>query len=191
DSLVTVDLATRRQTARVPLYSPEPPSLVSGRRFLYDARLTSSHGDSACGSCHIFGDKDDLAWDLGNPDNPVLENPNPFAGATPRDTSFHPIKGPMTTQSLRGLANQGPMHWRGDRTGGFEPGGDPLDEEAAFMAFNVAFEGLLGRAAPLTDEEMKAFTEFALQLTYPPNPIRALDTSLTPAQQRGRDYFLT
>ena len=24
----------------------------------------------------------------------------------------------MTTQSLRGMANHGPMHWRGDRTGG-------------------------------------------------------------------------
>ena len=34
------------------------------------------------------------------------------------DPDFHPMKGPMTTQSLRGMANHGPMHWRGDRTGG-------------------------------------------------------------------------
>lgn len=27
------------------------------------------------------------------------------------------MKGPMTTQSLRGLKGNGPMHWRGDRTG--------------------------------------------------------------------------
>ena len=32
---------------------------------------------------------------------------------------FHPMKGPMTTQTLRGLANSGPMHWRGDRSNGF------------------------------------------------------------------------
>jgi len=81
------------------------------------------------------------------------------------------------------------MHWRGDRSGGFLPGGDPLDETAAFEAFNGAFEGLLGRTGPLTDEEMHSFADFALQLTYPPNPIRALDNSLTPAQQRGRAYF--
>jgi DNA-binding beta-propeller fold protein YncE len=190
DSLVTVDLPTRTEQARVALYNPEPASLVNGRRFLYDARYTSSHGDSACASCHIFGDLDGLAWDLGNPDGTVLQNPNPFILLPPGvDTSFHPMKGPMTTQSLRGLANHGPMHWRGDRTGGAEPGGDPLDETAAFEAFNVAFEGLLGRTAPLTGEEMQAFAEFALQLTYPPNPIRALDNSLTDAQQRGRVYF--
>ena len=47
----------------------------------------------------------------------------------------------MTTQSLRGMANHGPMHWRGDRTGGNDPGGDALDEDAAFKKFNVAFDG--------------------------------------------------
>ena len=40
----------------------------NGRPFLYDTSLTSSHGDSACASCHIFGDFDSLAWDLGDPD---------------------------------------------------------------------------------------------------------------------------
>jgi hypothetical protein len=80
------------------------------------------------------------------------------------------------------------MHWRGDRTGGLT-GGDPLDEEAAFLQFNGAFEALLGRTGPLSDEEMQDFADFALQLKYPPNPIRALDNSLTDAQQRGRNYF--
>ena len=36
---------------------------------------------------------------------------------------------------------------------------------------------------------MEAFTDFILQLTYPPNPIRNLDNSLTPQQQQGRDFF--
>ena len=34
----------------------------------------------------------------------------------------------MTTQTLRGMAGAGPMHWRGDRTGA-TTGQDPLDEE--------------------------------------------------------------
>jgi hypothetical protein len=173
------------------MYNPEPASVVEGRPFLYDARLTSTRGDSACASCHIFGDKDDLAWDLGNPDDVVKDNPNPLqAQPLPGfDLRFHPMKGPMTTQSLRGMANHGPMHWRGDRTGGHEAGGDPLDEEAAFKAFNAAFEGLIGRSGPLTDAEMQSFSDFALQLYYPPNPIRNIDNSLTLSQLKGREFF--
>jgi hypothetical protein len=41
----------------------------------------------------------------------------------------------MTTQTLRGMAGAGPMHWRGDRTGA-STGGDSLDEDLAFKAFN-------------------------------------------------------
>ena len=33
---------------------------------------------------------------------------------------------------------------------------------------------------------MQAFADFILQVTYPPNPIRNLDDTLTPAQQAGR-----
>ena len=39
---------------------------------------------------------------------------------------FHPMKGPMTTQTLRGLTNSGAMHWRGDRSNGLL-GIDPFD----------------------------------------------------------------
>jgi hypothetical protein len=46
------------------------------------------------------------------------------------------------------------------------------------MAFIGAFEGLLGRDEPLTQGEMQSFADFALQLTYPPNPHRALDDLL-------------
>jgi hypothetical protein len=174
----------------VGLYNPEPPSVVAGRPFLYDAQRTSSNGEAACASCHIFGDFDSLAWDLGNPDDIVRSNPNPFRVPDPLGTAFpgfHPLKGPMTTQSLRGLANDGPMHWRGDRTGGYV--GQALSEDLAFKAFNVAFDGLLGRGGPLTAAEMQAFTDFILQVTYPPNPIRALDDSLTPDEAAGRDFF--
>src|SRR5690606_8645410 len=58
-----------------------------------------------------------------------------------------------------------------------------------FDAFNVAFDGLLGRHGPLTQTQMDAFTEFQLQVMYPPNPIRALDNSLNADQQAGHDFF--
>jgi len=158
---------------------------VAGRRFLYDAVETSNNGEASCAACHVFGDLDGLAWNLGNPDGAVVPNPNPFEVADPGgDTAFRPMKGPMTTQSLRGLANHGPLHWRGDR---FGPA--PHDEIAAFEQFNGAFVSLLGRSAPLSDEEMHAFAEFALQITYPPNPIRNLDDTLTPAQADGRMIY--
>jgi len=109
---------------------------------------------------------------------------------------FHPMKGPMTTQSLRGLANHGSMHWRGDRTGGnsapsAQPDSGTFDERAAFAQFNGAFPDLLGRHATLSQAEMDAFTDFILRVTYPPNPNRRIDNVLTPDQEAGRRLFDT
>jgi hypothetical protein len=100
----------------------------------------------------------------------------------------------MTTQSLRGMANHGPMHWRGDRTGGndapsAQPDSGAFDEKAAFTKFQGAFASLLGRSDPLSDADIEAFADFILQVTYPPNPIRALDNSLTADQAAGRELF--
>jgi hypothetical protein len=190
NAVSVVDTTTRTEMLHLALHNPEPANVVNGRPFLYDATLTSSNGEASCGGCHVFGDFDSLAWDLGDPDAAVAPNPNipgPLGGTA---QPFHPMKGPMTTQSLRGMANHGPMHWRGDRTAG-SVGGDPLDEFGAFMEFNVAFEGLLGNTGPLADTDMQAFTSFILDVTYPPNPIRALDNSLTADQQAGRDFFMT
>ncbi|HEY2388251.1 MAG TPA: hypothetical protein VGK30_14915 [Candidatus Binatia bacterium] len=194
-----VSTATGMELDHLPLHNPEPPSIVNGRPFNYDARLTSSHGDSACASCHIFSDFDSLAWDLGDPDGDLLNNPGPFrVGPFPNPPTvykdFHPLKGPMTTQSLRGLANEGPMHWRGDRTGGndvpnsAQPNTGTFDEQAAFKKFNVAFPGLLGRSAQLTTAEMQAYTDFILQVTYPPNPVAGFDGA-TPDEIAGRSFF--
>jgi hypothetical protein len=36
---------------------------------------------------------------------------------------------------------------------------------------------------------MEKFTDFILYVSYPPNPVRNLDNSLTQAQQAGRDFF--
>jgi len=184
-----IDTSTKSETSHLTMHNPEPDRVIAGRPFLYDAQRTSSHGDSSCGLCHVFGDFDGLAWDLGNPDNSVVSNPNSFVNPAllpPTPPIFHPMKGPMSTQSLRGLAGNGPMHWRGDRIGAAT--GDSL-EIRAFKDFNVAFEGLVGNGAELPDADMQKFAEFSLEITYPPNPIRALDNSLTTDELAGRNIF--
>jgi YVTN family beta-propeller protein len=194
DSISVINTITNLEIAHLPVYNPEPASIVDGRPFLYDAHFTSSTGEASCSSCHIFGDFDSLAWDLGNPDDIVRPNPNP-AGPVFGGQPFHPMKGPMTTQTLRGMATHGPMHWRGDRTGGYdapniEPNSGAFDESAAFKAFNVAFGGLLGRdEGPLTDPQMQAFTDFILQVILPPNPIRDLTNDPSVAESAGLAVF--
>ncbi|HKO93554.1 MAG TPA: hypothetical protein VJU61_20510, partial [Polyangiaceae bacterium] len=102
---------------------------------------------------------------------------------------------PMTTQTLRGLANQGAQHWRGDRTRRFaeEPGRQPnfgaLDEDSSFGEFDVAIRGLNGNDVELDPELFQDFTNFSLQLSLPPNPHRALDGTLTPERERGRALY--
>jgi len=192
NGISVVSLSRNIEIEHVTMPNPEPESIVVGRPLHYDANQTSSNGEVACASCHVGGDKDELAWDLGDPDGLVILDPNPRIGACPFGgcpSRFHPMKGPMMTQTLRGMAGQGPMHWRGDRSGGFDPGGDPLDEEAAFRQFNPAFVNLMGRESQLTPEEMQALSDFTLQIIPPPNPVRNLDDSLTPRQQAGRDHF--
>ena len=205
NSISVIDLKHKREVSHVSMYNPEPASIVKGRKFLYDATITSSHGDSACASCHIFGDNDSLAWDLGDPDGANKLIPGPFTfplavlGLTPTTIFQSSMKGPMTTQSLRGMANHGAMHWRGDRNGGLDASGLPVasaqpdtgsfSEDAAFKAFNVAFPGLNGNSAQLAPEDMQAFTDFILQVMYPPNPNRNLDNSLTAQQQAGRNFY--
>ncbi|TGD72777.1 hypothetical protein E4634_14775 [Mangrovimicrobium sediminis] len=179
--------------ARRRLFTPEPAAIIDGRRFLYDAAETSANGTSACASCHIFGDVDHLAWDLGNPDAPSKFNPNEYVARSPNTTpTFHPMKGPMTTQTLRGIADSGPQHWRGDRTGenrAVVNGEQESIEAAAFKEFNPAFVELVGRAEELDEQDMQAFTDFAMALTPPPNPVRRLDNSLTAAQAHGREIY--
>ena len=194
NSISVVDIESKSELAHIPMHNPEPDEIVNGRKFLYDASFSSSHGDSACASCHMFGDFDGLAWNLGNPDGQFINNPGPFVSPPVGDPSFHPMKGPLVTQSLRGMNNHGPMHWRGDRTGGndeasIQPDSGAFNENAAFLKFLPAFEDLLGRDKPISNKEMEAFSDFILQVVYPPNPIRSLDNSLTERQQSGRDLF--
>jgi DNA-binding beta-propeller fold protein YncE len=206
DAVSVVDLGAGSESAHVALHNPEPASVVDGRRFLYDAALTSSNGEASCSSCHIFGDMDDLAWDLGNPDDPVKKNPIPInlgiaitsgfftlpapINGTGRVNDFHPMKGPMTTQTLRGLLGSGAMHWRGDRSSPPGTAASAFDEVVSFNNFNGAFVGLVGRDSELSAADMQKFTDFALQIALPPNPNRKIDGTLTSDQQAGKNFFL-
>jgi hypothetical protein len=157
---------------------PAPDEVINGRKFFYSG-ATSAHGDQACANCHVFGDTDGLAWDLGNPHGSFVDPPDPNPlGLDGAD----PMKGPMMTQSLRGLTNLEPFHWRGER--------------ADIFAFQPAFATLMGRSPALPDSEMQACADFMMGLTYPPNPNRYLDRTLRdapggqPSAQRGETFFM-
>ena len=74
----------------------------------------------------------------------------------------------MTTQTLRGLATHGGMHWRGDRVDGFfgtDPctradAAPPCNEDFSFRNFIVAFEGLVGKDGTITPAQMQQFADF-------------------------------
>lgn len=214
NAISVIDINTNTEISHITMYNPEPAHIIAGRRYHYDASLTSSHGDSSCALCHVFGDMDQLAWSLGDPSGDVVLNPsaagftdgpsdlaiNHEAFGLPISPHFAPVKGPMMTQSMRGMANHGAMHWRGDQTGGnleadgsqeynIQPDMGIYNERLAFSKFNNTFMTLQGRSARLPTEAMNEFTDFALELMYPANPIRHLDNSLTPAQQAGKDFF--
>jgi YVTN family beta-propeller protein len=190
NGISTIDLDTLQEASHVTMFNPEPVEITAGRKFLYDARITSGNGNDSCASCHIFGDTDGLAWDLGTPDGTVAGIPNTFIRISPAVTpfQFHPMKGPMTTQSMRGLTNHGPMHWRGDRTGANRVNGETL-EEAAFKEFNEAFDALAGLGDEISEADMQAFTNFAMRINYPPNPIRQLDNSLVGIEIDGKELY--
>jgi DNA-binding beta-propeller fold protein YncE len=208
DAVKVINLKSNQEVSALPLLNPEPPSVVQGRPMLYDATQFSGNGEATCASCHIFGDMDDLAWDLGNPDNPVTTSPIPinFGGLIPfliaadatglvtplngsnNPTDFHPMKGPFTTQTLRGLRNSGAMHWRGDRSNG-QFGTAPFDSNLSFLNFVVAFQGLVGSVNAPSQAQMQTFANFQLQVLPPPNPVRNLDNSLTASQQNGQAFF--
>lgn len=183
ESLSIVDTVTRTQIATVPVgINPEPILVTRGRRFLYDASL-SAHGDVSCASCHSNGHRDGIAWDLGDPQGQMQTVQNPQGQVFGVGTStFHPMKGPMTTQSLRGIIGTEPFHWRGDR--GF------------LSSFNPAFVSLLGGTRQLNGLEMLDFQNFIQSVSYPPNPNQNLDRTFPnpptgPNAARGAQLFNT
>ena len=231
NSIVHIDIANKQEKQRIAMNTTEPEDYMAGRSMLYDANRSSSNGESSCASCHIFGDPDHLSWNLGNPDASNGNNPQPFptqnlselgcllVGPTEDscqlleiingngdERSFASMKGPMGTQTLRGMQNHGHMHWRGDRSIGYfgDDTEQTLDERTSFKNFIVAFEGLLGLDIELPatvdgsgksekvvrlEQDMEKFSDFMLKVALPPNPIRGLDNSLSASASIGEDFF--
>ncbi len=169
-SISTIDAATLMES-RLLFYDPTPAVIKDGRPLLYDTHRTSGLGQASCASCHIDGRMDQLGWDLGDPSgevkpfNQVCDTP----GVPCED--WHPMKGPLMTQTLIGIIGTEPFHWRGDK------------EDLA--AFNGAFVSLMGDDTELTDVEMTQFEAFVATLVPPPNPFRELDGTLPPALPNG------
>ena len=158
NTLSVVNTASAAVTKEIPVgsYDPTPVDIKQGRGFLYDAKL-SGNGTGACASCHVDGDMDHLAWDLGDPDGNMSQAKDPVK------VIFHPMKGPMTTLALKGLDTLQPYHWRGDKPD--------------FAAFNSSFNQLLG-GTELSDADMTTYQDFIFSIMFQPNPNENLDRTL-------------
>jgi len=172
NSISVVDSAGQQVLSEVSMFDPTADFIRQGRGYLFDAKL-SGNGTASCASCHIDGDHDGLAWDLGDPGGELFSN-----GST---TLLHPMKGPLLTQTLRGLDGERIFHWRADRPG--------------LEAFNGAFQTLLGGDL-LNDDDLSALVEYMKTIRFAPNRNRNLDDTLpgTPAGASARDgekIFLT
>ena len=173
-TLIVVDTRARQVVSEVSLgVDPTPLVQREGRGFLYDAKL-SGNGLVSCASCHVDGRRDGLAWDLGDPAGQLrvlVRDREPFV-----TFELHPMKGPLVTQTLIGLAGQEPYHWRGDR--------------ASLADFNATFDTILG-GSELGAEDLDRFIKFLLSLRFPPNPNQERDRSYStkPAGASAADGF--
>ncbi|HEY6167669.1 MAG TPA: hypothetical protein VI454_06490 [Verrucomicrobiae bacterium] len=165
NSLTVVDTTANSVVRELPVgsFDPTPAVIRQGRGFLYDAKLSGA-GVVSCASCHIDSEMDMIAWNLGNPGGNIDNMVAKISGTQiTTNFPFHPMKGPMVTQTLRGLNGVDPLHWRGDRTN--------------FLQFNGAFDGLLG-GTTLPAADMQAYRDFINTVKFQPNPSQNLDRSL-------------
>jgi YVTN family beta-propeller protein len=176
NTISVIDTSQMMETSEVAVGTdPTPQTIKQGRGFLYDAKL-SGNGTGSCASCHVDGDMDHLAWNLGDPGGNMSQyNQNG------QIFNFHPMKGPMTTQTLRGLLNVSPYHWRGDILN--------------FPSFNTTFDKLMG-GSEIGSTDMSTYTSFINSILFLPNPNQNLDRTLptslaggNPVQ--GQTDFLT
>ncbi|HXJ73388.1 MAG TPA: hypothetical protein VNM37_11060, partial [Candidatus Dormibacteraeota bacterium] len=164
-SLSVVDTEAGVLLTNVTVFDPTPEIVRRGRRHLYDTRRNSGLGIVSCASCHPDARMDRLAWDLGDPAGSRVTN---------NFGVFHPMKGPMVTQTLQDIITptnfngrpleQSPLHWRGDRRN--------IEE------FNPTFTALLGRDSQLTTNEMAEFKGMLASISFPPNFLRTFSNSL-------------
>ncbi len=163
NTISVIDTSTDTVSSEIAVGTdPTPAAIKSARGFLYDAKL-SGNGTGSCAACHVDGDMDHQAWDLGDPTGSMQVVTQQVSATKTNTMLMHPMKGPMTTQTLRGLINLSPYHWRGDH--------------ANFAAFNTAFVQLMG-GSELSTADMNAFTNFINTVLYLPNPYENLDRTL-------------
>jgi YVTN family beta-propeller protein len=175
-SISIVSTASELETARVAFFDPTPAAIREGRKYLYNAREFSGLGMTACAACHVDARIDRLAWDLGNPAGQPknTDGLNHGGGLPARESlpdltvgfiNFHPMKGPMLTQTLQDIIGHEPHHWRGDRLG--------------FEEFNPAFISLQGADSEIGAADMQEFEDFLATIHFPPNPYRTLENELS------------
>ena len=163
----SIDTTNDTEVGQVSFFDPTPAVIKAGRPLLYDSHLTSGLGNASCALCHVDATMDTESWDLGNPTGTMQTfdetcNQNiPFSGTC---GDWHPMKGPMMTQTLIGSVGTEPLHWRGDR--------------ADMAAFHVGFTGLLGAAAPPSPAQMAQLEAFIGTIRFPPNPHRTFTDGL-------------
>ena len=167
--LTTISIAGETVVDTLSMHDSSPAAIKSGRKPMYDTHATSGLGQISCASCHVDTRMDGLAWDLGDPSGSIRPfGANNMAAGLPGLSTlvenYHPMKGPMTTQTLQDIIGLEPLHWRGDRTG--------LEE------FNPAYQNLQGDDAQISALEMQQFEDFLATVAYPPNPFRNFDNSL-------------
>lgn len=204
DTLTTIRMSDGEILSEISLGSidPMPSNIRTGRGVLYDARL-SGNGTLSCSTCHLDADRDGLAWDLGDPGGAMVSVATADLSIHDYQTVYnkdlHPMKGPLVTQTLRGLAlnDADPVdatdgsirpaaaivtkfHWRGDKP--------------SIQSFNTTFTHLMGGElqSPAT---MDRLAEYLLSIVLPPNPNLKLDnTPRTDLPQgdavNGRNVFL-
>ena len=168
-TIATLDTGAQTVLNTRLLFDPTPQAIKLGRPHLYNTHQTSGLGQAACGSCHVDTRFDRLAWDLGDQlDQVKVIGTNINFGAVPPAPSptnnFHPMKGPMTTQTLQDIITHEPFHWRGDRDG--------------IEQFDGTFTNLQGAVSGLTTNEMQEFKNFLATVRFAPNPFRPMDNSL-------------
>lgn len=166
-SISVVDEAALQPIGEVAFFDPTPQPIRLGRPFLYDTHISSGLGQASCASCHIDARMDQLAWDLGDPSGQMKafnETCNGIPGAPGQCNDWHPMKGPLTTQTLIGLAGNEPFHWRGDRNN--------------FGQFAHTTVALMGADSDFTATEMVRMENYLASISFPPNPNRNLNGTL-------------
>ncbi len=202
DTLSTIHPDSGAVLSETALGSSNPVSadVRRGRGVLFDARL-SGNGTMSCASCHLDADRDGLAWDLGDPGGPMVSVASAELSIhdfTVRQTQLHPMKGPLLTQTLHGLALNDArpndptdgtprppaaivtkFHWRGDKP--------------SIQSFNSTFPNLMGGVLQSAGD-MDRLASYLMAIALHPNPHRNLDRSLRTDHpvgnaSRGRTIF--